>query len=54
MRQDLVFNTIQGEMWTPKHIGFASTLHQATESKTLVDVFHKAGNTNMLQERPPG
>ena len=30
---------------TPKHIGLASTLHQATRSKELVKMFHKAGHT---------
>jgi len=29
---------------TPKHIGLGSTLHQATRSKKLVNLFHKAGH----------
>jgi len=28
---------------TPKHIGMASALHQATRSKGLVEMFHRAG-----------
>ena len=32
-------------MCTPKHIGLASTLHQATRSKVLLDIFQKAGHT---------
>ena len=31
--------------WTPKHIGLASTLHQATWSKQLVQLFQEAGHT---------
>jgi len=30
--QDLLHNVIGGRHWTPKHIGLASTLHQATRS----------------------
>ena len=30
--------------WTPKHIGFGSSLHQATRSKKLVQMFHNAGH----------
>jgi hypothetical protein len=29
---------------TPKHIGLGSTLHQATRSKQMVDLFHSAGH----------
>lgn len=43
--QDLVYITSGGKKWTPKHIGLASTLHQATRSKQLVQLFHKAGHT---------
>ena len=28
--QDMVYITSGGKKWTPKHIGLASTLHQAT------------------------
>ena len=31
-------------MWTPKHIGLGSSLHQATRSKKLVQMFHNAGH----------
>lgn len=34
--QDLVYNVTGGKYWTPKHVGLASTLHQATRSKELV------------------
>ena len=43
--QDLVF-TVNGEKkWTPKHIGLGASLHQATRSKKLVELFHSAGHT---------
>lgn len=42
--QDLVYNVSCGKHWTPKHLGLASTLHQATRSKELVELFHKAGH----------
>ena len=42
--QDLVYGISDGKKWTPKHIGLASTLHQATRSKDLVQLFHKAGH----------
>lgn len=34
----------EGRKWTPRHIGLGSTLHQATRSKPLVELFHKAGH----------
>ena len=40
--QDLVYNATSGKHWTPKHIGLASTLHQTTRSKELVQLFHNA------------
>ena len=43
--QDLVFSATGGSNATPKHIGLGSTLHQATRSKKLVTLFHKAGHT---------
>jgi len=43
--QDLVYNISGGKHWTPKHIALASTLHQATRSKELVQLFHNAGHT---------
>ena len=42
--QDLVYCISGGRKWTPKHIGLASTLHQATRSKDLVELFNKAGH----------
>ena len=51
--QDLVYNISGGKHWTPKHLGLASTLHQATRSKELVQIFHNAGHVisydNILQ-----
>ena len=51
--QDLVYNISGGKHWTPKHLGLASTLHQATRSKDLVQIFHNAGHIisyeNVLQ-----
>lgn len=42
--QDLVYCVSGGRKWTPKHIGLATTLHQATRSKQLVELFSKAGH----------
>ena len=42
--QDLVYSVNGGRMWTPKHIGLGSNLHQATRSKKLVQMFHNAGH----------
>ena len=42
--QDLVYNVTSGKHWTPKHVGLASTLHQATRSRELVQLFHNAGH----------
>jgi len=42
--QDLVYCVSGGKKLTPKHIGLASTLHQATRSKDLVKLFNKAGH----------
>lgn len=42
--QDLVFSVSGGKKLTPKHIGLGATLHQATRSKQLVDLFHRAGH----------
>lgn len=42
--QDLVYCVSRGRKWTPKHIGLATTLHQATRSKQLVELFNKAGH----------
>ncbi|KAL2094651.1 hypothetical protein ACEWY4_009370 [Coilia grayii] len=42
--QDLVYIVSGGKNWTPKHIGLAASLHQATRSKQLVKMFHNAGH----------
>ena len=42
--QDLVYCVSGGKKWTPKHVGLASTRHQATRSKDLVKLFNKAGH----------
>ncbi len=50
---DLVYGVSSGKMWTPKHVGLGCTLHQATRSKQLVQLFHHVGHTisyrNILQ-----
>ena len=43
--QDLVYSVSGGRRWTPKHVGLGSSLHQATRSKHLVEMFHSAGHT---------
>ena len=42
--QDLVYCVSGGKKWTPKYVGLASALHQATRSKDLVKLFNKAGH----------
>ena len=42
--QDLIYGVSKGKKWTPKHIGLTSTLHKATRSKDLVNLFHQAGH----------
>ena len=37
-------NVSGGKKWTPEHLGLACTLHQATISKGLVQLFHNAGH----------
>ncbi len=44
LAQDIVYAVSEGKKWTPKHIGLASTLHQLTRSKHLVELFHRAGH----------
>ena len=44
LAQDIVYNVTGGKHWTPKHVGLASTLHQATRSKELIHLFHNAGH----------
>ena len=42
--QDIVFGMSNGKKLTPKHIGLALTLHHATRSESLVNVFHAANH----------
>lgn len=42
--QELVYCVSGGKKWTPKHVGLACALHQATRSKDLVRLFNKAGH----------
>ena len=43
--QDIIFLVSKRRKLTPKHIGFGLTLHQATRSEKLVDLFHATGYT---------
>ena len=43
--QDLVYSVSGDRRWTPKHVGLGSSLHEATRSKKLVEMFHNAGHT---------
>lgn len=45
MGQDMVYGLSKGSKLTPKHIGLGCSLHQATRSKKLVELFHRAGHT---------
>ena len=40
--QDIVYSVSGGQKWTPKHVGLGSTLHQATRSKRLLELFQRA------------
>ena len=42
--QNLVFNVTGERKPTSKHVGLGLTLHQATRSKSLVELFHNAGH----------
>ena len=42
--QDLIYTASGDKLHTPKHIGLGSSLHQATRSKELVEMFHRAGH----------
>ena len=42
--QDIVFNVSGERKTSPKHVGLGLTLHQATRSKSLVEMFHNAGH----------
>ena len=43
--QDIVFAASKKRKLTPKHIGLGMTLHQATRSEQLINLFHAAGHT---------
>lgn len=43
--QDIVFLVSKGRKLTPKHVGQAMTLYQATRSKELIELLHSAGHT---------
>ena len=42
--EDIVVMVSRGKITAPKHIGLASTLHQATRSRSVVKLFNKAGH----------
>ena len=43
--QDIFYLASRKRKLTPNHIGLGLTLHQATRSEKLVDLFHAAGHT---------
>ena len=42
--QDIIFAVTNGRKLTPKHVGLGLTVHQATRSKSLVDLLYSAGH----------
>jgi len=44
--QDIVYEASNGRMWTPKHVGLGSTLHQATRSKLFSAAFSQSRTHN--------
>ena len=44
MAHDIIYNLSKRKIWTSKHIELTSTLRQATRSKDLVNLFHRAGH----------
>lgn len=42
--QDLVFGVCGSKKAPPKHVGLGLSLHEATRSRHLVDLFHRAGH----------
>ena len=48
--QDLVYSINGGKKLTPKHVGLGSTVHQATRSKQLAQLFHSAGHVVSYDE----
>ncbi len=43
--QDPVYAVPKGKIWTLKHIGLGSTVHQATRSNELVTLLHNTGHS---------
>ena len=43
--QDTVHAISKGKTLNPKRVGFGMSIHQATRSKTLVNLFHNAGHS---------
>ena len=43
--QDIIFAVTNGRKLTPKHVGLGLTVHQATRSKSLVDLLYSAGHS---------
>ena len=41
--QDVIYVASRGKTLTPMHVGLASTVHQATRSKSLVQLLNAAG-----------
>ena len=48
--QDIVYAASERKKLTPKHVGLALTLHQATHNKKLVNLFHAAGHCMSYQK----
>lgn len=48
--QDLMYTANGDKFLTPKHIGLACALHQATRSKELVNMFLQAGHVMSYRE----
>ena len=48
--QELMYRANGDKFLTPKHIGMASTLYQATRSNEQVNMFHKAGHVMSYRE----
>ena len=42
--QDIVYNVSGGRKLTPKHLGLGLSIHEATKSKKLVNLLHRAGH----------
>ena len=46
--QDIVYGVSNRRKLTPKHVGLGLTLHQATRSEALVELFHAANHTIVI------